>query len=178
MSNVWAGISSQAKVIKDGVSATIGNGQRTLFWDHAWAAEYCLSDKATSTIPDSILGATVSELWDKDSGWKWDLFANFLDKDELLKIAAFSLFPDPGKEDMFYWNATSSDTMGPWGDGGGQWRRSAPAKVVADDGSGGIVKLRKLKAELRELEVELVRALAVRVMLAFANMCSISSRSW
>ncbi|KAL9228579.1 hypothetical protein vseg_004142 [Gypsophila vaccaria] len=107
MSNVWAGITKQANFISRGMSFAIGNGRRTLFWDHSWVDVGCLADRVLAPIPESILGATVSDMWDADSGWKWDEFANFLPQVELLKIASYFLSPEPDIEDELYWNGSA-----------------------------------------------------------------------
>ncbi|KAK9671970.1 hypothetical protein RND81_12G067000 [Saponaria officinalis] len=107
MSNVWSGITSQAKIINMGSSMVVGNGRETLFWDHSWVDSGCLIDKAIAPVPDSILGATVSEMWDETSGWKWDEFSNFLPDEELKKIVSYSLSPNPYLEDSLFWNGTS-----------------------------------------------------------------------
>ncbi|KAK9681635.1 hypothetical protein RND81_10G016800 [Saponaria officinalis] len=70
MSNVWSAITSQAIIITRGATVAVGNGKTTLFWDHSWIEEGCLSNKALMNIPDSLLGATVSDMWDESSGWK------------------------------------------------------------------------------------------------------------
>ncbi|KAK9689452.1 hypothetical protein RND81_09G059900 [Saponaria officinalis] len=108
MSNVWAGITSQANTISQGTAMAIGNGRNTLFWDHCWLDENCLSDKATAPIPTKILGATVSEMWCESTGWKWDTFANYLPDIELKKIASFSLCHDPDQADTVFWKGTTS----------------------------------------------------------------------
>ncbi|XP_074267339.1 uncharacterized protein LOC141590668 [Silene latifolia] len=108
MSNVWAGITSQANILQKGAMVAVGNGRTTLFWDHAWVDEGCLADKAILNIPESILGATVSDMWDVMSGWKWDLFSNYLPREELLKIEAYSLATEPYIEDALFWGGTPS----------------------------------------------------------------------
>ncbi|XP_074298539.1 uncharacterized protein LOC141629436 [Silene latifolia] len=108
MSNVWAGISSPARNIVRGTTTVVGNGRRTLFWDHAWVDGICPSDHALARIPEAILGNTVSEMWSESSGWNWDCFANFLPQEILQKIASISLTEDPEMEDSLYWNGTSS----------------------------------------------------------------------
>ncbi|XP_074314431.1 uncharacterized protein LOC141649645 [Silene latifolia] len=108
MSNVWAGISSQARTIVRGTATVVGNGRRTLFWDHAWVDGICPSDHALAPIPEAILGNTVSEMWSENSGWNWDCFANFLPQEILQKISSILLTDDPEMEDSLYWNGTSS----------------------------------------------------------------------
>ncbi|XP_074313591.1 uncharacterized protein LOC141648774 [Silene latifolia] len=108
MSSVWAGITSQVHTISKGTAMAIGNGRHTIFWDHSWVDDECLSDKAIAPIPTDILGATVSEMWNEANGWKWDLFANYLPQIELQKIASFLLSPDPELEDTVFWKGTTS----------------------------------------------------------------------
>ncbi|XP_074299645.1 uncharacterized protein LOC141630789 [Silene latifolia] len=108
MSNVWAGISSQSKTIVRGTATAVGNGRRTLFWDHAWVDGICLSDHTLNPIPEETLRATVSDMWCEFNGWKWDLFADLLPQPILLRIASISLVHDPSLEDSLYWQGTSS----------------------------------------------------------------------
>ncbi|XP_074290582.1 uncharacterized protein LOC141617299 [Silene latifolia] len=68
----------------------------------------CLSDRNFLPIPDDLLGATVAEMWDEGMGWKWDVFSNFLSREDLLKIAAYYLSPKTDMEGSLYWNASSS----------------------------------------------------------------------
>ncbi|XP_074267507.1 uncharacterized protein LOC141590888 [Silene latifolia] len=108
MSNVWAGISSQAKTIIRGTAIAVGNGRRTLFWDQQWVDGVCLSDHAIAPIPGTLINATVSDMWCEGNGWNWEQFADFLPQPILQKIASISLVPDPGQEDTLYWQGTSS----------------------------------------------------------------------
>ncbi|XP_074287668.1 uncharacterized protein LOC141612819 [Silene latifolia] len=98
---------SGEKFIYKGTSIAIGNGGFDCFWDHSWVEEGCLADKVIAPIPDTILGATVSEMWDANGDWKWDEFSNYLPQEELKKIAAYSISPEPDMEDSLYWNGTS-----------------------------------------------------------------------
>ncbi|XP_074270970.1 uncharacterized protein LOC141594882 [Silene latifolia] len=108
MSNFWAGITSQAKIINSGSTVAVGNGRKTLFWDHSWVDAGYLSDRVITPVPKSILGATVADMWSESNGWKWEVFSNYLSRNDLLKIATYYLSPEPYLEDSLYWNASSS----------------------------------------------------------------------
>lgn len=93
-SNVWAGITDNARVLCEGMRSAVSTGNRTLFWDHSWAFCKPLSTVATQPIPVDISGATVADMWDDIQGWKWDTFAPYLDQEHLKLIEAFELQPD------------------------------------------------------------------------------------
>lgn len=79
MSNVWRGITENANIICSGSRMAVGNGTKTLFWDHRWASEKPLREYATCVIPSDIDGATVEEMWTKEScSWKWTRIAEIL----------------------------------------------------------------------------------------------------
>ncbi|XP_074301095.1 uncharacterized protein LOC141632448 [Silene latifolia] len=107
-SNIWACISAQAKTIVRGTATAVGNGRRTLFWDHSWVDGICLFDHNIAPIPEVSLGATVSDMWCEQNGWKWDLFADLLPQNILQRISSISLANDPDLEDSLYWQGTSS----------------------------------------------------------------------
>lgn len=107
MSNVWSGITENAKVLCEGMRMAVGNGARTLFWDHKWATSKPLCELVTQAIPSELAGVTVEELWDKDFGWKWDQFAPYLSTDVLKQIQAYELKADPSIGDLVYWQGTS-----------------------------------------------------------------------
>lgn len=56
MSNVWRGITDNAQWVKKGSVVAIGNGKKSLFWDHCWAPDTPLLSRATKPIPDNIDG--------------------------------------------------------------------------------------------------------------------------
>lgn len=43
MSNVWCGITENARWVNKGSAMAIGNGRRLLFWDHCWVTDDFLS---------------------------------------------------------------------------------------------------------------------------------------
>lgn len=51
---------------------------------------------------------TVREMWDVNLGWKWDVFAQFLSRDDLGRIAAHELVEDNECVDEVYWNGSPS----------------------------------------------------------------------
>ncbi|KAL2935019.1 hypothetical protein RDABS01_018138 [Bienertia sinuspersici] len=69
-SNLWKGIVENAKFIRKGAQTAIGNGN--------WATNQPLSNQCIKEVPEEILGATVEEMWDPNSGWKWEVFAEYL----------------------------------------------------------------------------------------------------
>lgn len=68
MSNVWSGITENAKFLCEGIRVAVGNSAHTLFWDHRWATHVPLSSLVTQPLPPELAGATVEELWDIDVG--------------------------------------------------------------------------------------------------------------
>lgn len=108
MSNVWRGITDNVQWIKKGSAVAIDNGKKTMFWDHCWATDSPLRSLATETIPDSIDGAIVEELWDKETAWKWDLFANILPNQTLKLIASHKVVEDTDAEDVRYWKGSKT----------------------------------------------------------------------
>lgn len=65
-SNVWRGITDNAKLLCNDSRVAVGNGTKTLFWDHRWATNKTLRELATGDIPNNIDGATVDEMWTKE----------------------------------------------------------------------------------------------------------------
>ncbi|KAJ8449185.1 hypothetical protein Cgig2_027187 [Carnegiea gigantea] len=106
-SNAWKGIIENANYIRDGIRAEVGNGKRTLFWYHNWAIAKPLCSVAIGPIPPQLEDATVSELWDVNTGWQWDLFAHVLPGDILSTIASYELQPSNDSEDQLVWNSSS-----------------------------------------------------------------------
>lgn len=68
-SNAWKCILHNIDTLKKNVNMAVGNGTKTLYWHHRWANPVPLVD---------IQDDTVSELWDSNNGWKYDIFADFL----------------------------------------------------------------------------------------------------
>lgn len=102
-SNVWRGITENAKVLGEGMSTAVGNGTRTLFWDHKWATSEPLSRLVTTPIPVELEGATVEEMWEHSQGWKWEVFGPYLPQETLKLIQAHELHNDPNIGDLIYW---------------------------------------------------------------------------
>ena len=103
MSNVWRGITDNAKVLCEGIQVAVGNGHSTLFWDHRWATSVPLIELAAVPVPTELLGHTVEEMWDVAQGWKWDVFAPYLPQDVLRRIQSYELKDDPTVGDLVYW---------------------------------------------------------------------------
>lgn len=102
MSNVWRGITDNAKLLCEGMRMEVGNGSQTLFWDHKWVIDQPLSDLATEPIPLSIAGATVAEMWEINHGWRWEVFAPYLHSDTLKLIQSHELRMDSEVGDLVY----------------------------------------------------------------------------
>lgn len=104
MSNIWSGISEGAKLLCDGIRIVVGSGKKTLFWDHKWLFKSPIIDRVTQEPPIDIAEATVEEIWEQGAGWKWDVFAPYLDQDTLKMIQAHEVLEDPEAEDVMYWD--------------------------------------------------------------------------
>lgn len=104
MSNVWNGITENAKLLCEGAQVAVNDGKTTLFWDHKWATNSTLSYLATQPIPDEILGATVNEMWDPNLGWRWEIFADYLPQNILKIIQSFEVRVSEEQGDLLYWH--------------------------------------------------------------------------
>lgn len=102
-SNLWQGIVENASHIRQGVQVAIGNGRKTLFWDHSWVTNQPLVDLATKDVPMELLGATVCEMWDQTLGWKWDNFSEYLPISILKLIESHEVVNDDSLDDQFFW---------------------------------------------------------------------------
>lgn len=92
-----------------GASVAVGNGRQTLFWDHNWATDQPLRNLAIHSIPEEIVGATVSEIWDESiCGWNWDIFSSLLPCEILTRIAAHKIIEDPNVGNLYSWRGTQS----------------------------------------------------------------------
>ncbi|KAJ8448033.1 hypothetical protein Cgig2_028909 [Carnegiea gigantea] len=110
-SNAWKGIIENANYIRDGI--------RT----EAIAKPLC--SVAIGPIPPQLEDA-ISELWDVNTGWQWDLFAHVLPGDILSTIASYELQPSNDSEDQLVWNSSSH---------GGFTLKSALARIQNRDQS-------------------------------------------
>ena len=90
-SNVWQGIVENAKIVRLGTRISVGNGRRTLFWDHCWAIEAPLSSMEISPIPIEAQDRTVDEYWNsngpENGDWKWEELSTFLSGETLKMIS-------------------------------------------------------------------------------------------
>lgn len=102
MSNVWRGITENARVLCEGGRMASSNGLTTLFWDHKWALDKSLREVAIQPIPPHLEGATVADLWDGEARWKWNEFANILPPNIIKQIDAYELKPDSTMADLMY----------------------------------------------------------------------------
>ncbi|KAL2899017.1 hypothetical protein RDABS01_024099, partial [Bienertia sinuspersici] len=85
-SNLWRGIVENVSILRQGVQANVRNGKTTLFFYHKWVVNQPLDEVAIKEIPNNILRATVEEMWDNNSGWKWEAFEEYLPLCILKKI--------------------------------------------------------------------------------------------
>lgn len=76
----------------------VGNGAKTLFWEHKWVTNRSLRELATQPLPSEVEGATVDEMWNHGDGWRWDVFSPYLHQDTLKIIQAHELKEDPNLE--------------------------------------------------------------------------------
>lgn len=106
MSNVWRGITENAKWVHKGSAMAVGNGRSTLFWDHRWASDDALCSLASGPIHSDIKGATVEEMWEPGVGWKWDLFAHLLPSLILQNIATLKVVENETCGDLRYWKGS------------------------------------------------------------------------
>ena len=107
-SNTWRGIMSSVDIVRKGVNMAVGNGHKTFFWHHRWVIDKPLIEVARIGPPVHLQDATVREMWDRNTGWRWEIFANFLHKEELGKIAAQELMEDDEAADEIFWNGAPS----------------------------------------------------------------------
>ena len=65
----------------------------------------------TSDIPSEIAGNTISEMWDIDYGWKWDIFTDLIPSNMKKVTASHSLFPGTENEVHIIWVASTSSKL-------------------------------------------------------------------
>lgn len=82
-SNAWKGIVENIKIVQQGINSVVGNGKKTFFWHHRWATQKPLLNDASPEPPEWLQDVTVSEVWDTNTEWKIDLFADYLALDKL-----------------------------------------------------------------------------------------------
>ena len=107
-SNAWRGITDHIDVLKKGISWAVGNGTKVMFWKHNWATKKPLIDLATSEVPGEFQDVHVKDLWDKNTGWKYELFAQYLAAETLELIEAHDVLDDEEAIDEVYWNGSPS----------------------------------------------------------------------
>lgn len=93
-------------IVRKGINSAVGNGAKTFFWHHRWATSEPLMSLASSEPPLAIQDATVKEMWDREMGWKLDVFANYLDAATLQAIASHELVEEEDVVDEIFWNGT------------------------------------------------------------------------
>lgn len=101
-SNAWRGIMSNIDIVRKGINMAVGNGEKTFFWHHKWATNRPLIEMTIIEPPLQLQDATVKELWDPQTGWMFDKFANFLPAAALQKIMAYELIEDEDAVDEIF----------------------------------------------------------------------------
>ncbi|KAL2896029.1 hypothetical protein RDABS01_037813, partial [Bienertia sinuspersici] len=99
----WATVAPKVYDATLSAKVAIGNGQRTLFWDHVWAIDKPLSKVTMQAIPEDIEGAIVEEMWEVGVGWKWEKFADLLPSKVLKQINSHELIEGQNVGDLLYW---------------------------------------------------------------------------
>ena len=107
-SSTWRGILSSIDIVRKGINSAVGNGAKTLFWHHRWATSEPLITLASPMPPLEVQDVTVKEMWDVATGWKLDMFANYLTETNLKLIAAHELVDDEEAVDEIFWNGAPS----------------------------------------------------------------------
>jgi len=107
VSNVWRGILDSANYLRQGLRMEVGNGQQTLFWHHHWVLNKPLSQLVLSEIPTQIKDLPVSDFWDDENGWKWDLFSELLPEETLKAIASYTVTVGDENNDEFIWDGSA-----------------------------------------------------------------------
>ncbi|KAL8171482.1 LOW QUALITY PROTEIN: hypothetical protein V2J09_023286 [Rumex salicifolius] len=87
--------------------SSVGNGRKTLFWDHCWLSNTPLSRCALLDIPEELEGATVADLWSSND-WNWAVLNGLLPPNILQQLRAISLSPLEADTDSIFWNGTKS----------------------------------------------------------------------
>ena len=106
-SNVWTGITENARVLCEGTQVAVGNGLTTRFWEHKWATTAPLISLVVQPLPAEFHEVTVAEMWEEGIGWKWDIFSPYLDSNTLKLIQAHEVHNDPNLGDLYYWGNNS-----------------------------------------------------------------------
>ncbi|KAL9224347.1 hypothetical protein vseg_000390 [Gypsophila vaccaria] len=95
-------------LVKEATSSAVGNGRRTMFWSHPWALDKPLEQMVITDIPLELQDASVEEMWEPSTGWKWDIFAAYLPNIVLQTIASFEVQQGDDSPDSYFWNVSSS----------------------------------------------------------------------
>ncbi|GKA76430.1 reverse transcriptase [Tanacetum coccineum] len=110
-SNVWQGLVENAKIVRHETKFSVGNGRRTLFWDHCWATKTPLSSMAMSPILIEAQDRTLEEYWSlnghENDDWKWEELSIFLSGETLKMISTLSVNPSCEVENSMYWGGST-----------------------------------------------------------------------
>ncbi|KAL8143637.1 LOW QUALITY PROTEIN: hypothetical protein V2J09_016669 [Rumex salicifolius] len=97
----------EPKPTKQGMRSSIGNGNTTLFWDHAWLMLQPLGNLVTSPILEAFSSATVSELCTPD-GWNWEVLNHLLLPIICHQITSICVDPSLDAADKIFWGESTS----------------------------------------------------------------------
>jgi len=67
-----------------------------------------LLNLAVHEIPHHLLGLKVRDLWDPNSGWKWEIFFDLIPKEVLKNIVSIEVHPDDDLEDQLIWDSSGT----------------------------------------------------------------------
>lgn len=105
-SNAWKGIVENINIVQQGINSVVGNGKKTFFWHHRWVSDEPLLKHASREPPEWLQDATVSEMCDTNTGWKFDLFADYVEPEKLQEITTHELVKDEDANDEYYWSGS------------------------------------------------------------------------
>lgn len=92
-----------ARFLCEGIRTAVGDGSKTLFWDHKWATPSPLIDQITQPVPHDLMEASVGDMWEDGVGWKWEVFSPYLEPNTLKSIQAHELKINDEVGDLIYW---------------------------------------------------------------------------
>ncbi|KAL8143992.1 hypothetical protein V2J09_017024 [Rumex salicifolius] len=106
-SPVWRSVArGVSEVITRGAKWQVGDGSMVRFWSDPWIGDTRLRDWAVGQLNPAQLELPVRHFWSQETGWRWDLFANYLSADICLRIAATSLGESHLMQDVLSWAPT------------------------------------------------------------------------
>lgn len=107
-SPTWNGIVENLPLLHKGIGKAGADGRNTMFWKHSWVGPHSLLTHTTRPIPLDQQSDTVAQYWDQNTGWRWDLFSDYLPPALLEQISSFELFREENINDTIYWQGDPS----------------------------------------------------------------------